>query len=118
MLNDEIISKSIKYAIDNSVYNFNDLDLIDVYVNSDLKIEIDNGIYVNDIDEAITLINYNSSGYCSAIFTQINKNAAKFVRNLNSKNVMVNVSSTLERQLDIKQEVLKVKNIVMTNIYD
>lgn len=88
------------------------------YINSDLKINIDNGIYVDDIDEVITQINYNGSGYSCAIFTQTKENASKFIRNINSKNVMVNASPTLEQQLDIKQEdLLKIKNIIMPNIY-
>ena len=67
---------------------------------------------------AITYINYNSSNYSSAIFTENNENASKFIERINSKNVMVNASPTLEQALDIRQEdLLKDKNILLPNIY-
>lgn len=92
---------------------------VNIYINSDLNIEEENAILVQDIDEAITYINYNSSKYCSAIFTDNNENASRFINEINSKNIMVNSSPTLEQSLDIKQEdLLKIKTIVMPNIYN
>jgi len=91
---------------------------INLYINSGLKVKADNAIFVEDIDEAITQINFNSSGYSSSIFTKNNENASKFIKNINSKNVLVNASPTLVQQLDIKQEdLLKEKNIILPNIY-
>lgn len=91
---------------------------INLYVNSETKVKADNAIFVEDIDEAITQINFNSSGYSSSIFTKNNENASKFIKNINSKNVLVNASPTLVQQLDIKQEnLLKEKNIILSNIY-
>ena len=91
---------------------------INLYINSGLKVKADNAIFVEDIDEAITQINFNSSGYSSSIFTKNNENASKFIKNINSKNVLVNASPTLVQQLDMKQEdLLKEKNIILPNIY-
>ena len=43
---------------------------------------------------------------------------SKFIKNINSKYVMVNTSPTLEQSLDIKQEdLLKEKSILLPNIY-
>ncbi len=91
---------------------------INLYVNSNLKLDYEDIIYVNDIEEAITYINYNSSKYASAIFTTSNELASKFIREINSKNIFVNSSPTLEQKLDIDQiDLLKEKNILMPNIY-
>ncbi len=91
---------------------------VHIYINSNLKIQAENAIFVEDIEEAITYINYNSSKYCSSIFTLDNENASKFIDNINSKYVMVNTSPTIEQSLDIKQEdLLKEKTIMIPNIY-
>ncbi len=91
---------------------------VTIYINSNLKIKAENAIFVDDIDEAITYINYNSSNFCSSIFTENNDNAAKFIDNINSKYVMVNTSPTIEQSLDINQEdLLKEKNIMIPKIY-
>jgi gamma-glutamyl phosphate reductase len=89
---------------------------INLYINSDLDFDTDDAVRVNDIDEAISYINYNSSLYSSAIFTSDNEHASKFMKEVNSKNVMVNASPTLEQALDIKEEdLLREKNIVVPN---
>lgn len=91
---------------------------VNIYINSNLKIKLENATFVEDIDEAITYINYNSSKYCSSIFTENNDNASKFIDNINSKYVMVNASPTIEQSLNISQEdLLKEKNIMIPNIY-
>ncbi len=91
---------------------------INLYINSNLEFDVEDAIRVNDIDEAISYINYNSSGYSSAIFTSNNENASRFLKEVNSKNVMVNTSPTLEQALDIKEEdLLRKKNLIMPNIY-
>jgi len=91
---------------------------VNIYINSELTIETDNAIFVSDVDEAIALINASGAGFSSSIFTDDNENASKFIKNINSKNVLVNVSPTIERQLDIRQEdLLQEKNIILSNIY-
>ena len=91
---------------------------VNIYINSNLKIKTENAMFVEDINEAITYINYNSSKYCSSIFTENNDNASKFIDNINSKYVMVNTSPTIEQSLDISQEdLLKEKNVMIPNIY-
>ena len=77
---------------------------IQLYINSDTKIDNLNAIIVNDIDEAIAQINYNGSKYSSAIFTSSPENASKFVKEVKSKIVTINTSPTIERILDIKQK--------------
>lgn len=91
---------------------------INLYINSNIDYQKENAIIVSDIDEAITTINYNSSKYSSAIFTEDNDNASKFINRINSKYVMVNTSPTIEQSLDIKQEdLLKEKTIIIPNMY-
>ena len=91
---------------------------INLYINDELDFDREDAIRVNDIDEVISYINYNSSLYSSAIFTDNTDNASYFMKNVNSKNVMVNASPTLEQALDIKEEdLLREKNLVMPNIY-
>lgn len=76
---------------------------VQVYINSDTKIECEGAIIVDDIDEAIAQINYNGSRFATAIFTDSNLNASKFIREVKSHIVTVNTSPTVERILDIKQ---------------
>lgn len=76
---------------------------VQVYINSDTKIDCEGSIIVDAIDEAIAQINYNGSGFAAAIFTDSNLNASKFIRNVKSHIVTVNTSPTIERILDIKQ---------------
>ena len=53
---------------------------IDIYVKSGLKVPFEDYIEVEDIDEAIAQINFNTSGYSSSIFTDNNQNASVFLR--------------------------------------
>lgn len=76
---------------------------IQLYINKDINLDYDDAIIVNDIDEAIALINYNGSKYSSSIFTSSTLNASKFIKEIKSKIVTVNTSPTIERIMDIKQ---------------
>ena len=76
---------------------------IQLYINSDTKLDHSSAIIVNDVDEAIAQINYNGSKYSSAIFTTSTENASKFVKEVKSKIVTINTSPTIERIIDIKQ---------------
>ncbi len=76
---------------------------IQVYINKDTKVDCEGAIIVDDIDEAIAQINYNGSRFATAIFTDSNLNASKFIREVKSHIVTVNTSPTVERILDIKQ---------------
>lgn len=103
----EFINKILKETTD-----------INIYVNNNLNIKLENAQYVDDLEEAITLINYNSSHYSSSIFTSDEEKASKFIKNIKSKFVMVNTSPTLEQSLDIKQKkLLKEKIILLPNVY-
>ena len=86
---------------------------INVYINSDLQIDYPDAMIVLSLDEAIAQINYNSSKYSSAIFTESTENASKFIKEVKSKIVTVNTSPTIERILDIKQtDLINEKTII------
>ena len=91
---------------------------INVYVNKKIKGISNNEIIVEDIDEAITYINYNESNYCSTIFTDNNELASKFINEVNSTHVLVNTSPMIINELDITQkDLLKEKKVILPNIY-
>ncbi len=86
---------------------------IQLYINSDTKIDHSGAIIVNDVDEAIAQINYNGSKYSSAIFTTSTENASKFIKEVKSKIVTINTSPTIERIIDIKQtDLINEKTII------
>lgn len=86
---------------------------IQLYINSDTKLDHSIAIIVNDVNEAIAQINYNGSKYSSAIFTTSTENASKFVKEVKSKIVTINTSPTLERIIDIKQtDLINEKTII------
>lgn len=74
---------------------------IDIYVKSGLKVPFEDYIEVEDIDEAIAQINFNTSGYSSSIFTDNNQNASVFLREIKTDNVSVNSSPLIENNIDI-----------------
>lgn len=86
---------------------------IQLYINSDTKLDHSSAIIVNDVNEAIAQINYNGSKYSSAIFTTSTENASKFVKEVKSKIVTINTSPTIERIIDIKQtDLINEKTII------
>lgn len=86
---------------------------IQLYINSDTKLNHSSAIIVNDVNEAIAQINYNGSKYSSAIFTTSTENASKFVKEVKSKIVTINTSPTIERIIDIKQtDLINEKTII------
>lgn len=74
---------------------------IDIYVKSSLKVPFEDYIEVEDIDEAIAQINFNTSGYSSSIFTDNNQNASVFLREVKTDNVSVNSSPLIENIVDV-----------------
>lgn len=91
---------------------------INLYVKSDLDFNNEEATIVGDVEEVITLINYSGSNYAASIFTNDNESASLFLKKVNSNNVMLNSSPTLQQQLNIKQEdLLKEKEMFMPNIY-
>lgn len=74
---------------------------IDIYVRSDLSVPFEDYIEVEDFEEAIGQINFNTSGYSSSIFTDNNKNASIFLREIKANNVSVNSSPLIEGNIDI-----------------
>lgn len=86
---------------------------IQLYINNDLKLDYKDAILVRDIDEAIGQINYNGSKYSASIFTKSTDNASRFMREVNSRNITVNASPTLERIIDIKQSDLIIEKTII-----
>lgn len=113
------IRKSSKVEVISKGYNYFDLyieDLtnltfikkivkeeenIDIYVKSGFEVPFENYIEVEDIDEAIGQINFNTSGYSSSIFTDNNQNASIFLREVKADNVSVNSSPLIENIVDV-----------------
>ena len=90
---------------------------IDIYVKTGLKFDYDEVTEVEDVDEAIGMINFNTSGYSSSIFTSDNQNASQFLKEVKSKNVAVNSSPLIEDFLNIDiNEFLIVKNMIYPNL--
>lgn len=91
---------------------------ISLYLKDDLGLKFAEAIYVSDIEEAITQINYNGSGYSAAIFATNQDTVTNFISNVKSKNIFVNASPTLTQRLDLnQQDLLYLKEITMPNIY-
>ena len=98
----EFLNKIIKYE-----------NNVQVYIKKDLKIDCVGAVIVDDIDEAISLINYNGTFYSSAIFTDNSLNASKFMKKVKSKIITVNTSPTIEKVLDIKQSDLVIEKTIV-----
>ena len=74
---------------------------IDIYVKDGLEVPFEDYIEVEDIDEAIAQINFNTSGYSCSIFTDNNQNASVFLREIKADNVSVNSSPLIENIVDV-----------------
>lgn len=86
---------------------------VQVYIKKDLKIDCVGAVIVDDIDEAISLINYNGTFYSSAIFTDNSLNVSKFMKMVKSKIITANTSPTIEKVLDIKQSDLVIEKTIV-----
>lgn len=74
---------------------------IDIYVKNGLEVPFENYIEVEDVEEAIVQINFNTSGYSSSIFTDNTQNASRFLRDTKTDNVSVNSSPLIENIVNI-----------------
>ena len=79
----------------------NENENIDIYVRNDLSVPFENYIGVEDFEEAIGQINFNTSGYSSSIFTNNYQNASIFLREIKAENISVNSSPLVEGIIDI-----------------
>ena len=70
------------------------IDCCDIYVKLGLKVSFDDYIEVEDVEEAVGQINFNSAGYASIILTDSNSSASYFVKNVKTDNVFVNTLFT------------------------
>ena len=86
---------------------------LNLYVKEGIKNDFDNVIWVSDLDEAIGQINYNGNGFSTAIFTDDNAAASKFIKEVKSSIIVVNTSPSIERILDIRQsDLVRFKSII------
>lgn len=79
---------------------------ITLYAKESLGIRNSDVIQVSDEDEAISVINNTGSRYSTSIFTNSSDIASKFLKEIKSKQVLINTSPTLENLLDINQKEL------------
>ena len=86
---------------------------ITIYYQEDLSLDIPNAIPVNKLDEAIYFINTNGSLYSSSIFTDNKENAHTFIKEIKSKQVLVNTSPLANHYLDINQSDLSLEKIII-----
>ncbi len=106
----EVISKGYNY-FDLYIENEKNLDFIekiikeneniDIYIKRGLKVDFEDYIEVEDIDEAIAQINFSTSGYSSSIFTDNKQNASVFLKEIKTNNVSVNSSPLIQDIVDI-----------------
>jgi len=82
---------------------------IDIYVKRGLKVPFEDYIEVEDVDEAVAQINFNTSGYSSSIFTDNNQNASVFLREVKTDNVSVNSSPLIQNIVDVDVNLLIAK---------
>ncbi len=82
---------------------------IDIYIKRGLKVPFEDYIEVEDIQEAIAQINFNTSGYSSSIFTNNSENASEFLRQVKTENVSVNSSPLIENIVNIDVNLLLIK---------
>lgn len=86
---------------------------ITLYAKEELGIKNPDVIQVLDEDEAISVINNTGSRYSTSIFTTSSDMASKFLKEIKSKQVLVNTSPTIEQFLDIKQEELYIEKTII-----
>ena len=82
---------------------------VDIYVKSGVKVPFEDYVEVEDIEEAIAQINFNTSGYSSSIFTDDSQNATKFLREIKTDNISVNSSPLIENIVNIDANLLLMK---------
>ena len=122
----EVISKGYNY-FDLYIENEKNLDFIekiikeneniDIYIKRGLKVDFEDYIEVEDIDEAIAQINFSTSGYSSSIFTDNKQNASVFLKEIKTNNVSVNSSPLIQDIVDIDINLLLTrKNMYYPNL--
>ena len=67
------------------------LDYCDIYVKTGSDLQFDGFIEVQDIEEAVGQINFNTAGYASIILTDSESSASYFVNNIKTDNIYVNM---------------------------
>lgn len=85
---------------------------IRLYVKDDCDFNYDS-VIVCDVDEAIGMINFNGSGFSSCILTSSRENASRFIKEVRSMNVLVNCNPSIERVMDIKQDILINEKVII-----
>ncbi len=86
---------------------------ITIYYQEDLNLDLADAIPVNNLDEAIYMINNNGSLYSTAIFTDDKDHAHTFIKEIKSKQVLVNTSPLANHPLDINESSLCNEKIII-----
>ena len=83
---------------------------IDLYVKDGIEIDGKDTIMVQDLDDAIFLMNSTGSDYSASIFTSSGENGSRFLSEVKSNYVSVNSSPFIERYdlIDVK-DLVKIK---------
>jgi gamma-glutamyl phosphate reductase len=102
-LHSEIYIDSLEHirTLENIMSNKKNITL---YAKESLGIRNPDVIQVTDEDEAISVINNTGSRYSTSIFTTSSDIASKFLKEIKSKQVLVNTSPSIENFLDITQK--------------
>lgn len=86
---------------------------INIYVKRGIEVPFEEYIEVEDVEEAISMINFNSSGYSSSIFTDNAQNGSKFLNEIKTDYISVNSSPLVKNILDLDINLLlRVKNMI------
>ncbi len=90
---------------------------VDIYVKKGIKTTFKKYIEVEGIEEAIALINFNTAGYSSSIFTTNKTNSEKFIKQTKTTNTYVNRNPFADNMLNISiNEFLKIKTNIKAEI--
>ncbi len=79
---------------------------IEIYAKKGLSLPFEDYYEVQDIDEAIGRINFETAGFSSSIFTDSAENGALFLREIKSRNVSVNASPLINEYPDFNINIL------------
>lgn len=89
---------------------------INIYVKRGVAVPFEDYIEVLDLDEAIGMINFNTSGYSSSIFTKDAQNGSKFLTEIKTDYISVNSSPLIKEMLDFDiNGLLRLKNMIYPN---
>lgn len=85
-----------------------------IYINKSSKIKLDNSIYVENLEEALEKIRFDSCNYCAMMFSNSKKTKVRFSELCKSKYVLINRFMNFCRDINIDiNEFYYKKNIMI-----